>query len=119
MASTAPQQVRRASPAELLALMDEGQPVTVVDVCQPPSYDSSLLTILGAIRIPLDEIARRYREISPDHPVITFCACRREATSAWVTQFLLNHGYRHVWALQAGFDAWEALEYPAEERSET
>jgi rhodanese-related sulfurtransferase len=34
-----------------------------------------------------------------------------------VAQFLLDHGYQHVYALKGGFDAWEALGYPTEDKS--
>jgi len=117
MASTAPQQAPRTRAEELRALMDEDQATTVVDVRQPASYNSSPLTILGAVRIPPDEIAQRYREIPPDQPVVTFCTGPHETTSARVARFLLEHGYRHVSALQGGFNTWEALGYPTEEKS--
>lgn len=67
------QAVPRIIPEALKALMDTGQAVTIVDVRQPEAYFESPLTILGAIRIPPDEIAQRYQEIPRDHLVVTFC----------------------------------------------
>jgi len=34
-----------------------------------------------------------------------------------VAQFLLNHGYHDVSALKGGFNAWEVLGYPTEDKS--
>jgi len=74
MASTAPQHIPQISPEAVRARMDEGRAVTVIDVRQPAAYNSSPLTILGALRLPPDEISQRYREIPADHPIVTFCA---------------------------------------------
>jgi rhodanese-related sulfurtransferase len=73
MASTAPQNVPRMTPEKLKALIDTEQAISIVDVRQPAAYNSSPLTILGAIRIPPDEIPQRYQEIPRNQPVITFC----------------------------------------------
>lgn len=67
------QQVPRITPEALKALIDQGQSVTIVDVRQPDAYIQSPLTILGAIRIPPDEIENRLREIPRGELVVTFC----------------------------------------------
>ena len=68
-----PQTVPRITPEALKARMDTGQAMIVVDVRQPGSYFESPLTILGAMRLPPDEIARRSQDIPRGDLVVTFC----------------------------------------------
>ncbi|MGH2457913.1 MAG: rhodanese-like domain-containing protein [Chloroflexota bacterium] len=67
------QSVPRITPEALKALIDQHRTVTIVDVRQPGAYFESPLTILGAIRIPPDQIDQRFQEIPRDHLVVTFC----------------------------------------------
>ncbi len=71
---THPDAVPRMAVADLKAMVDFGQPVTIVDVRRESAYESSGMKIPGSMRIPIDEIAERIREIPKDRPVVLTCA---------------------------------------------
>jgi 3-mercaptopyruvate sulfurtransferase SseA len=69
-----PAEVERISVDELKEMIAESLPVTVVDARSAGSYDSSDAKIKGAIRIPLDEIALRLKELPRDKEIVVYCA---------------------------------------------
>lgn len=111
------QSIRWIRPEALMALMDENQPVTVLDVRDPEGYFSSPLTILGAYRYPPDQIDRFYQQLPRDRLVVVVCDSPHQQTSTRVAQFLASHGFADVRVLEGGFNAWEALEYPTQPRN--
>lgn len=117
MSAPSPRMIPRISPEALNALFDERQAVAVVDVREPADYTSSPLTILGAIQFPPDDVSRRYHEIPRHVPVVVFGADAQETASLRVAQFLSEHGYSDISLLVGGFDAWESLGYPTEDKS--
>jgi len=115
MAAPAPE-IPRIRPEALKALMDTGQVVTIVDAREAEDYFASPLTILGAIQVPPDQIARFYQQIPREQPVVVFCEGPPESASTRVARFLVGHGYTDVRVLEGGFTAWEAFGYPTEPR---
>ena len=111
MAASAPA-IRRVTPQELLARLQSQQTVTILDVREPADYFSSPLTILGAIAIPPNEVARHLHEIPRDQLVVAFAGLPPEGASARVVRFLVARGYSRAAVLAGGFNAWEALDYP-------
>jgi rhodanese-related sulfurtransferase len=69
-----------------------------------------------AIRIPLDEFERHVWLIAKNRPVVAYCTSPNEGSSASLAQKLLERGYRQVWALRGGFDAWRNAGYPVESK---
>lgn len=110
------QEVPRITAEALKALMDTRQAVEIIDVRLPDAYFSSPVTILGALRIPPDQISQWYQSIPRAPLIVTFCTERHEAVSVRVAHYLLSHGFPHVEVLQGGFYAWEALGYPTAPR---
>jgi membrane protein DedA with SNARE-associated domain len=62
--------VARIEPEELQAKIEAGEAICVVDVRHSLEQDEP---IPGALRIPLEELDERYREIPRDRDVILFC----------------------------------------------
>jgi rhodanese-related sulfurtransferase len=52
-------------------MLDAGEEVVVIDVRGGLANKDS--TIPGAVRIPLSELAERYREIPRDRDIVLFC----------------------------------------------
>ncbi|MBM2838949.1 MAG: hypothetical protein HW415_1574 [Deltaproteobacteria bacterium] len=65
--------VPRITKEELKAKMDKGQDIIVLDVRTGGSYDGSKVKIKGALRIAPDEVESRYKELTKDREIITYC----------------------------------------------
>jgi len=59
---------------ELKAKIDIGEKVTILDVRSGADYASSKIKITGAIRIPLDQLNVRYKELSERNEIVAYCA---------------------------------------------
>ena len=66
--------VPRMLPAELKRRLESGPPITILDVRRSAAFGSSGRRIPGAIRMPVDTILSRLREIPPGVPVVLYCA---------------------------------------------
>ena len=62
----------RISPPEARARLDAGQAL-VLDVVSPAAWDQLDVAIPGALRIPPDELTRRYRELPKEREIIAYC----------------------------------------------
>ena len=65
--------VERITVDELKAKIAKNEPVTIIDDRSEGSYASSETQIKGSIRITVDEIQSRLKEIPRDHEVVTYC----------------------------------------------
>ncbi|HNT87892.1 MAG TPA: ThiF family adenylyltransferase, partial [Candidatus Hydrogenedentes bacterium] len=89
---------------ELLALLEGGSKVTLVDVRQ--LHETADGIIPGAILIPLDELPGRAGEIDRASDVIVYCAMGVRSRRA--TALLADAGFARVRSLSGGFSAWRA-----------
>jgi 3-mercaptopyruvate sulfurtransferase SseA len=74
--TTAPSEdaeVERITVDELKAKIAKNEPVTIIDDRSEGSYESSETQIKGSIRITVDEIQSRLKEIPRDREVVTYC----------------------------------------------
>jgi NhaP-type Na+/H+ or K+/H+ antiporter len=98
--------VPRMTVAELNAMLQRGEPVTIIDVRRQTAFERDLQRIPGSIRIPVDELIDRLGEVPRDRPVVLWCACDQEYSSARAALILLGEGDRDVYALKDGWQAW-------------
>jgi rhodanese-related sulfurtransferase len=61
-------------PSELLQRLTAQSPVTVVDTRRKAAFRPGGPHIPGALRLEVDEIPERARDIPPDRPVVLYCA---------------------------------------------
>jgi rhodanese-related sulfurtransferase len=106
--------INRVSPLEAFALMQSGEPVTVVDLRNAAEIQEWGLKIRGARILRFDELRSGSHQIPDDHEVILYCTCPNEATSARAALQLKRAGIRKVRPLAGGFDAWHNLNLPVE-----
>jgi hypothetical protein len=66
--------IPRISIQDLKAKMDTSEQMVILDVRSGEDYASSMYKIKGAVRIPLDQIKDRYRELPAGMEIITYCA---------------------------------------------
>jgi membrane protein DedA with SNARE-associated domain/rhodanese-related sulfurtransferase len=106
---------RRVQPLELLASLESENPMQVADLRQRMEFNAFPHTIPGAVRVPLDVFDDKIEQMSRDKPLVLFCTCPNEISSARVAFKLKQAGF-DVTPLAGGLDKWIALELPLEER---
>jgi len=104
----------RITVPELKERLERGDAIVIVDLRSDLSYRGDGAKVPGAIWIPPEDFEKRYTEIPPGRPVVMYCTCPNEATSARMARLLIEKGYLEVWPLQGGFDGWVGLGYPTE-----
>jgi len=99
--------VRRLSATDLKAMLDRGDPLTLIDVRQPEEY--AVARIEGGTLIPMMDLPVRLGEIQPDDgtPVVVYC--HHGVRSLKAAYFLAQSGLDNVASLDGGIDAWSQL----------
>jgi adenylyltransferase/sulfurtransferase len=82
--------------------LDEGRPVTVLDVRNPPEYEVCRLD--GARLIPLRELPDRLDELDPADTLVVHCHLGPRSSRA--VAFLRGQGFERAYNLAGGIDAW-------------
>jgi rhodanese-related sulfurtransferase len=81
--------------------------VLVVDVRNALAFEAG--RIPGAVHLPLSDVNRRAADLikqARDRPIVTYCSCPAENSSAEAGWLLLKHGARDVRALVGGYVDW-------------
>lgn len=108
----------RLEPEALKGLLEEGNPVFIVDLRHPLDYLPDPRVLPGALRISPDKLLERSGEIPRDRDIILYCTCPSEATAAKTARMLRNMGISRVRPLLGGFELWKKLGYPLEDYPE-
>lgn len=66
--------------------------------------------------IPYDRVEQRLREFPADRNARVVLYCRSGNMSATAAETLVRLGYRDVWNLEGGFQAWERAGFPLSKR---
>jgi len=104
----------RISPTELKERLDRGDAIVIVDLRSDLGYHEDGAKVAGAIWIQPEDFEDRFVEIPFGRPVVMYCSCPNEATSARMARLLIEKGYEEVRPLEGGFDGWAELGYPTE-----
>ena len=84
--------------AERLAKKD----VVLIDVREP--HEADIASIAGGRLMPMGEVPARAAEIPQNEDVVLYC--HSGARSGRTVQFLQTLGFKRVWNLAGGIDAW-------------
>lgn len=101
-----PETAPRISLVEFAALHAAGRAL-VVDVRGEASYREG--HIPSAVHVPLHEIETRAADLvarAAGRPIVTYCGCSAEQTSAMAAAILLRRGAVRAGALVGGYAAW-------------
>lgn len=115
-ASAAAEEIPRIGVGELKQMMDEGTPVTVIDVQPKDAYAEEhikgALSIPWRTQVPLEDVW----ELPTDQLIVTYCDCGPgEADSADFARQLFQMGYENVKILaDPSIKEWRAKGYPVE-----
>ena len=102
----------RLEPRELKRMMDNGQPIFIVDLRHPLDYLPDPRTLPGALSLTPDKLLEQADRIPRDQEIVLFCTCPSEATAARMALRLRNAGINRVRPLRGGYDEWKKLGYP-------
>jgi rhodanese-related sulfurtransferase len=91
------------APALAEWLADNARPAPVLlDVREP--WEVATAHIAGCVEIPMRDIPARSEELDDEAQIV--CICHHGARSANVAMFLEGRGFKNVFNLQGGIDAW-------------
>ena len=109
----------RVGLAELVGLIDSGDPPALVDARDRAIYVRSPYRIPGARYLAPEEVARGVAELGIDfgRRVVAYCTTPHEQTSARVARQLRQLGYRDVRVLRGGIASWTGAGLPLEAKS--
>ena len=95
--------VPEISVAELKRRFDSSKPLVLLDVREPHEYE--IARIEGARLIPLGELSGRLDEIEglADELIVH---CHSGSRSSYAVQLLQQAGFKNVYHLAGGIDAW-------------
>jgi len=90
--------------SELKERLDEGEPITIIDVREPHEWEIANLEPYGARLIPIGEFAEQMHELNSADQIVVHC--RSGARSAKAFRQLHAAGFRRIWNLKGGILAW-------------
>lgn len=76
--------------------------VVLLDVREP--QELMIASIPGAVSVPMREIPARLGELETEKPIVVLC--HSGGRSRQVAGFLLSAGFKEVFNLSGGIDAW-------------
>lgn len=100
-----PTEIKTLFPDEVKEYMEQNREGTyrLLDVRQPVEYERGHLP--GALLIPLPQLADSLRDLDSNKPTIIYCAVGGRSRMA--SQLLMHQGFREVYHLEGGINAWE------------
>jgi molybdopterin/thiamine biosynthesis adenylyltransferase/rhodanese-related sulfurtransferase/molybdopterin converting factor small subunit len=97
------------STPELKSWLDEGRPVTLLDVRNPQEFEINRLE--GAKLIPLPELQDRLGELDPADTIVTYC--HHGPRSGRAVNFLRQMGFSRAINLAGGIESWSLMVDPS------
>jgi rhodanese-related sulfurtransferase len=97
---------------DLSAKLKGPNPPLIVDVRQPDEYQ--FCRIEGALLRPLNEIGQWSKELDPEQEIVL--QCHTGVRSAQAVVYLRSRGFKHVFNLRGGIDAWSVQVDPTVRR---
>ena len=95
--------IQQINPNKAEELMSQGQ-VVLADVRDHDSYINE--HIAGAVHLTVGALQTFCAELDKNKPILVYCY--HGISSQAVAQHLLDQGFRQVYSLAGGFEAWKA-----------
>lgn len=99
---------------QLQSMMVSGQKVLLFDVRQPLDLLAYPELILGAKRIPPQDVLDQPSLIPRNEDIVVYCTCPGDKTSRIVLRRALALGFTRIKFLTGGLAAWKTKGYPVE-----
>lgn len=94
--------VAELSPSQARILIGQNPDVQFIDVRE--AHERLARSIPGTLHIPLGALPRHLHRLDPSRPVVVHC--KSGMRSAAACQLLRQMGFREVYNLRGGIDAW-------------
>ena len=110
----------RIQPSAVIRLSEGGSPPVILDARRTDLYEALPLKIKDSIRVVPEDLANSLAGLDLDktRPVVAYCSCPDEETSAKVARDLRKIGFKDVRILKGGLGAWTNAGLPIETRSD-
>jgi rhodanese-related sulfurtransferase len=110
----------RVQPFEVVRMIEAGKAPTILDARKSDSYEQLPLKIPGSVRVVPEDLTNSMvgLDLDPARPVVAYCSCPDEETSARVARDLRKAGFKDVRILKGGLGAWTNAGLPIETRSD-
>ena len=95
-------------------LLKTDAPPLLLDVRRREGFAERPEALPGAVAFLLDEDPVQIPDVPRDRPIVLYCLCRGEASSARVARWLAGAGYEDVAVLQGGLGTWADRGLPLE-----
>jgi len=103
---------RTVTPQEAKALIETRNDLLLVDVRSPEEFQGGSLP--GATLIPFWDFTKGRYDLPKDKPILLICAVGGRSLACG--QMLASKGYKEVYNLKGGLDAWVAQRVPLPRR---
>ncbi len=103
---------RTVTPLEAKSLIESRKDLLLVDVRSPEEFQGGSLP--GATLIPFWDFAKGRYDLPKDKPILLICAVGGRSLACG--QMLAAKGYREVYNLKGGLDAWMEQRVPLPRR---
>jgi len=103
---------RTVTPQEAKSLIETRKDLLLVDVRSPEEFQGGSLP--GATLIPFWDFAKGRYDLPKDKPILLICAVGGRSLACG--QLLAAKGYREVYNLKGGLDAWAEQRVPLPRR---
>lgn len=97
---------KNLTPQELVEKLGRGEGLVLLDVREPWEYERARLW--GSTFVPLADLPDRLRELDPEAETVVIC--HHGLRSAHATRFLDRSGFKSVYNLEGGLDAYSELD---------
>ena len=97
--------VLNIQPVQLHQRLKKGDDICLIDVRE--EWEHSLASISGSEHIPLNELADRIQEIMFEEEIAVYCHHGERAFRG--AEILLESGFKKVYHLTGGIDAWSQV----------
>jgi len=109
----------RVHPSQVIDWMEKGLQPVLVDARVQADYDTSPLSLPGAIRLDPAQMGTAPIDLAAEKQqlIVTFCTSPEERASAHVARLLRQQGWSHVRILKGGLGAWANARLPVETKA--
>jgi len=109
----------RVHPGQVVDYLANGLDPVLIDARSRHDYETSPLSLPGAVRLDPDAIEGQPFDLGVDKKrlIVVFCSSPEERTSARVARLLRQRGWSRVRILKGGLGAWTNAHLPVETKS--
>ncbi len=93
--------IKQLSPKEL----DQKKGIVVLDIRTNKEYEQG--HIPGSVHVQLSEIGDKVKKLKKDKELLVYC--QNGNRSIWAIQRLMGMGYRNLYNLKGGYNAWKRI----------